>query len=57
MWVTCYQCNGEEELIDNKCLLCDREYSNIYIWYYYRGMIWIDDNIDPISPPTSPREF
>ena len=55
MWVTCHLCNGSEEYNQKECLLCKREYLNIYIWYYYRGLIWVNDYHDPVSPPSSPK--
>ena len=55
MWSRCYKCNGEENINGLDCNICYREYDNLIVWYYFRGLIWIDDNEEPLSPPSSPR--
>ena len=58
MWVTCHKCGGSgyKYHIGHKldCLLCYpfRFRINDIEW---SGQIWINDNYEPISPPSSPR--
>jgi len=64
MWVTCNACSGK-----GFHMSCDKTYSykvwktipckvcnplNTFFNEYMRGQIWIDDNYEPISPPSSP---
>lgn len=65
MWITCNVCMGEG-VIHNK--ICKKKYDkkmchvcnpdNGYLEehsIYYKGQIWVEDNYEPISPPSSPR--
>lgn len=55
MWYTCHNCNGEGVINVSPCILCSQY--NIYfgdILTIY-GHIWCEDNIEPITPPSSPR--
>ena len=67
MWITCNVCMGEgiihtiHKIYDKKiykkiCHVCNPEngYSEEHI-FYYKGQIWVEDNYEPISPPSSPR--
>ncbi len=65
MWITCNVCMGEgvihnkicKKIYDTKkCHVCNPE--NGYLEehsIYYKGQIWVEDNYEPISPPSSPR--
>lgn len=55
MWYTCHKCNGMgviEEITCSNCSLYNIYSDNILIYY---GHVWCDDNITPITPPSSPR--
>jgi len=64
MWITCNVCMGEgvihklysKKICKKKCHVCNPE--NGYLEehsIYYKGQIWVEDNYEPISPPSSPR--
>jgi len=64
MWVICHKCNGEGYIDKKECLMCrfditsdaDGENGLSDEGLILRGKIWIVDNfIDPVSPPSSPR--
>lgn len=58
MFLKCFDCQGlgfNEKIIRNKkryfpCLNCWETHNSIF-----RGKVWIDDTINPVSPPNSPR--
>lgn len=67
MWVKCHKCNGSG--INDKYKNSDKKYHDntdiiyyhcleCYIWYIMstqnKGMIWVDDSDDPISPLPTP---
>ena len=55
MWFTCHNCNGNGNINDIPCTICTpyNVYYNGFLTFY--GHIWCDDNdIEPITPPTSP---
>ena len=51
-WIICHKCNGNGYINDNECLLCRYEVAlNVIL----RGQIFVNDNVDPVSPVSSPR--
>ena len=55
MWFTCHNCNGSGNRDGIPCIVCSHYnlYYNGVLTFY--GHIWCDDNdIEPITPPTSP---
>jgi hypothetical protein len=55
MWFTCHNCNGIGNRGGIPCNVCTpyNLYYNGVLTFY--GHIWCDDNdIEPITPPTSP---
>ena len=71
MWTTCYNCNGdgmyvyrkdisflpEEDIKDkNKgvCHICERYRVTIHGFEFY-GHIWIDEDYEIVTPPSSPK--
>lgn len=57
MWVTCHKCNGDGFINKNICIHCYQYQLYFYNTIIFRGHIWCDDNFDPITPPSSPREL
>jgi len=65
MWITCNVCMGEgvihnkicKKIHDTKkCHVCNPENGYLEEYsIYYKGQIWVEDNYEPISPPSSPR--
>ena len=56
MWIltTCYKCNGSGNINENTlCDICN-PYGHI-IDILLKGLIMVEDNIEPITPPQSPR--
>lgn len=51
-WEICYKCNGRGYTTNNECRICRYEFVPTII---LRGQIYITDNADPITPPSSPR--
>ncbi len=67
MWITCYQCKGSGHNMDTNmdtmfhegtdlpsyvCIICYTPF-----WWEdkeLRGKLWIEDNMAPITPPSSP---
>lgn len=68
MWVTCYNCNGmgiepnkkDCEILHQKeneeiyCHVCERFRLTTGDYNFY-GQIWIEDNYEVSTPPSSPR--
>ena len=54
MWYTCHVCNGSGNIDNTQCSTCSRY--NIYHrgTLAFFGHIWCDDDIKPITPPSSP---
>ena len=64
MWITCNACSGKgittsfDKTYHCKiyktvpCKVCAP--LNMLFDEYVRGQIWVDDNYEPISPPSSP---
>lgn len=60
MWVNCHICQGNgfvfscnsNDTTKYNCIHCYRPYG---ITNYLRGQVWVIDNYDPVSPPSSPR--
>jgi hypothetical protein len=51
-WVNCYNCNGCGYNNNEECLICHYVVSpNVIL----RGKIYVSDNAEPVSPPSSPR--
>jgi hypothetical protein len=61
MWVKCHVCEGFGYKDDKECLICKfyivrevdgtgREDESLIL----RGQIWIIDNFDPFTPPSTP---
>ena len=54
MWYTCHKWFGTGNIESNQCSICSQYnvYHNGTLTFY--GHIWCDDDIIPITPPSSP---
>jgi len=64
MWITCNACSGKGFITSFdktypckvyetiSCKVCNP--LNMRFDEYVRGQLWVDDNYEPISPPSSP---
>lgn len=65
MWVTCHKCMGSgfsPKIIKKNpqgyyqkipCQTCNTQ--RIFLDNLMRGQLWVEDNYEPVSPPSSPR--
>lgn len=67
MWITCYNCYGsgyeiikkdnnylsEKENTEKTCRVCER-YRTSNENYQFYGQIWVEDDYNILTPPSSP---